>query len=85
MVHAGSSLNVNWRPPLSTSKYDPYCHLPNCKPHVVGHLYNIMLEDVEKLLRPGVLAKIYPDLEGMTPNIAGFGWFQGWNDGRYIV
>mmetsp|Transcript_37688 Transcript_37688/g.91539 ORF Transcript_37688/g.91539 Transcript_37688/m.91539 type:complete len:238 (-) Transcript_37688:50-763(-) len=40
-----------------------------------------MLQDVNKLLKPGVLGKIYPDLEGMTPDIAGFGWFQGWNDG----
>ena len=40
-----------------------------------------MLQDVDKLLKPGVLGKIYPGLEGMTPDIAGFGWFQGWNDG----
>jgi hypothetical protein len=40
-----------------------------------------MLQDVEKLLQPGVLGTIYPDLAGMTPDIAGFGWFQGWNDG----
>jgi hypothetical protein len=40
-----------------------------------------MLQDVSKLLQPGVLGAIYPDLAGMTPDIAGFGWFQGWNDG----
>ncbi|CAJ1958214.1 unnamed protein product [Cylindrotheca closterium] len=77
----GTELASNWRPPLSTTTFDPYCVLPKCNPYQVGHLYQVMIEDVERLLKPGVLGKIYPDLEGMTPDIAGFGWFQGWNDG----
>lgn len=81
----GTSLSSNWRPPSSTSNYDPYCLLPKCNPYKVGHLYQIMIEDVSKLLKPGVLGKMYPDLEGMTPDVAGFGWFQGWNDGTFVL
>jgi hypothetical protein len=36
-----------------------------------------MLQDVAKLLQPGVIGEIYPDLMGMTPEIAGFAWHQG--------
>ena len=43
-----------------------------------------MLDDVEKLLRPGVIGTIFPDLKDFTPDIAGFGWCQGWNDGCSI-
>ena len=58
-----------------------FCQLPDCNPFVVGHYYKVMLEDVKKLLMPGVIGTIYPDLANMTAEIAGFGWFQGWNDG----
>ena len=44
-----------------------------------------MMDDVEKILRPENFAKIYPDLQGMETDIAGFGWFQGWNDGMYML
>eukprot|EP00980_Cylindrotheca_fusiformis_P021785 scaffold8614_cov85-Cylindrotheca_fusiformis.AAC.2 len=77
----GTDLAQDWRPPTSVGTYDPYCQLPKCKSFRLGPKYRVMLEDVEKLLQPGVLSKIYPDLEGMIPDIAGFGWFQGWNDG----
>ena len=34
-----------------------------------------------KKTKPGVIAQMFPDLKGLEPEIAGFGWFQGWNDG----
>eukprot|EP00980_Cylindrotheca_fusiformis_P019289 scaffold6613_cov75-Cylindrotheca_fusiformis.AAC.1 len=77
----GKDLAQDFRPPSSAATWDPYCRLPECDPFEVGHFYNVMLQDVQKLLQPGVLGEIYPDLMDMTPDIAGFGWFQGWNDG----
>ena len=43
--------------------------------------YTTMLEDVAKILAPGVIGKMYPDLAALTPKLSGFGWHQGWNDG----
>jgi len=39
------------------------------------------VQDVAEILVPGAIATMFPDLEGYTPEISGFGWFQGWNDG----
>lgn len=35
-----------------------------------------MMDDVAKVMQPGVLAEMFPDTQGLTPEIAGFGWFQ---------
>lgn len=77
----GKSLAHDFRPPSSTTLDDPYCRLPDCDAAVVGHFYQVMIEDVKKLLTPGAINTIYPDLAGRTPKVSGFGWFQGWNDG----
>ena len=34
---------------------------------------------VHKMLAPGAIAAMFPDLTGLTPRLAGLGWFQGWN------
>jgi len=77
----GKDLAQDYRPPTSTGILDPFCRLPDCNPFNVGHFYRVMLRDVKSLLQPGVLAKVYPDLQDMAIDISGFGWFQGWNDG----
>ena len=93
----GKTLAGDFRPPSSTKIgerrrggengkdeddiIDPYCQLPDCDPTIIGHFYRIMLDDVHKLLKPGVIGTIYPDLDDLTPKVSGFGWFQGWNDG----
>jgi alpha-galactosidase len=73
----GKTIAVDFRPPSSSngSMWSPPM-LPNG-----GHYYNTMLQDVEKIMAPGTIGKMYPDLAGMTPVISGFGWHQGWNDG----
>jgi len=76
----GKTLAGDFRPPSSTKGADQYCQ-GDCDPSIVGHFYNVMLEDVGKLMKPGVLAQMFPDTAGLEPEIAGFGWFQGWNDG----
>ena len=77
----GKDLARDYRPPTSATTLDRFCVQPNCDPFVVGHFYHVMLQDVKKLLKPGVIGKIYPDLANMTAELSGFGWFQGWNDG----
>jgi Carbohydrate esterase, sialic acid-specific acetylesterase len=77
----GKSLAHDFRPPSSTVGKDPYCQPPDCDPTQVGHFYQVMVENVRKIIKPGIAAKLFPDLSGLTPELAGFGWFQGWNDG----
>jgi hypothetical protein len=41
-----------------------------------------MMKTVAAIMKPGVVAQMFPDVgDELTPEIAGFGWFQGWNDG----
>ena len=77
----GKSLSHDFRPPSSAGSLDRFCLLPECNPFVVGHFYKVMVEDVRRIMKPGVVSQIFPDLAGFTPEISGFGWFQGWNDG----
>jgi hypothetical protein len=77
----GKSLARDYHPPSSTIGDDPYCQPPDCDSTQVGHFYQVMMKDVRNIMEPGVLANIFPDLSGLTPKLAGFGWFQGWNDG----
>jgi hypothetical protein len=41
----------------------------------------VTMANVAKMMEPGAIGKMFPDLAGMTPVISGFGWWQGWNDG----
>jgi alpha-galactosidase len=77
----GKSLAHDYRPPSSTTRQHPYCQPPDCDPTQVGHFYQVMVDNVRKIMNPGVIGRIFPDLSGLTPELAGFGWFQGWNDG----
>ena len=76
----GKTIAVDFRPPSSTITPDPYCQ-GQCPATTVGHYYKVMLQDVAAIMKPGVIGEMFPDLTGLTPAIAGFGWFQGWNDG----
>eukprot|EP00051_Salpingoeca_urceolata_P005106 m.70379 g.70379 ORF g.70379 m.70379 type:complete len:385 (+) comp14061_c0_seq5:65-1219(+) len=75
----GKTLQFDFRPPRSAALPDQYCVTPQCSQ--VGHYYKVMLDDVAKIMAPGVIPKMFPDLAGFKPEIHGFGWFQGWNDG----
>ena len=76
----GKSLAGDYRPPTSVANPDPFCQGEAC-PNVVGHYYQVMVDDAHKMLAPGAIAQMFPDLAGLTPVLAGFGWFQGYNDG----
>lgn len=43
-----------------------------------GHYYRLMLADVKTTLAE--MGERFPELRGRTPELAGFIWFQGWND-----
>jgi hypothetical protein len=76
----GKDLAQDFRPPSSVSNPDPFCDGIKCK-NVVGHYYETMIADAHKMLAPGAVAQMFPDLAGLNPILAGFGFFQGWNDG----
>ena len=60
----GKSLYKDFRPPSAGGE--------------VGAYYNKMMDEVEEGLRR--IGHDFPELEGKKPEIAGFVWFQGWND-----
>lgn len=75
----GKSLAGDFRPPSSVASFDPFCQ-GTC-PNVVGHFYGVMVADTHKMLAPGAVAAMFPELAGLTPVLGGFGFFQGYNDG----
>lgn len=75
----GKSLAGDFRPPTSVATPDPFCQ--GACPNVVGHYYQVMVDNAHKMLAPGAIATMFPDLAGLTPVLAGFGWWQGYNDG----
>jgi alpha-galactosidase len=43
-----------------------------------GHFYRLMVTHVKHVL--GDIKRVYPDYVGQGYELAGFAWFQGWND-----
>jgi hypothetical protein len=76
----GKDLAQDYRPPSSVSNFDVYCQEAPCV-NQVGHYYQVMVEDIHKMLVPGAVSAMFPDLAGLQVQFSGFGWFQGWNDG----
>ena len=68
----GKDLAVDFRPPSSGDT-------PLKKDREAGAYYRKMMETVKESLAN--LEKDFPQLQGYTPEIVGFGWHQGWNDG----
>lgn len=79
----GKSLGGDFRPPSSVSSFDVFCQ-GKCV-NEVGHFYQVLVDDVHKMLAPGNIAAMFPDLEGLTPRLAGLGWFQGWNVSNFVL
>ncbi|MDF1850522.1 MAG: sialate O-acetylesterase [Verrucomicrobiales bacterium] len=69
----GKDLGVDFRPPssgdteLGKGKREP------------GAYYREMIEIIKTVLAN--FEDEFPDLKGYTPELVGFGWHQGWNDG----
>ena len=60
----GKNLHVDFRPPSAGGEVGPY--------------YRRMLEEYAEGVRDA--QRRFPALRGSTPELAGFIWFQGWND-----
>lgn len=72
----GQSLHTDFRSPSS----GPFRH-PNAKPDAkieTGKRYKQMIEHVRNVLKD--IKSVCPDYEGQSYELAGFVWFQGWND-----
>jgi len=66
----GKTLCGDFRPPSSATANKS-----------TGFYYKQMVQYVADVLAPANLTKLFPDLTGVTPQVVGFGWDQGWNDG----
>ena len=62
----GKSLAVDFRPPSSGGTVGPY--------------YTLMINDIQSSINN--IPTEFPGYNGETIEIAGFIWFQGWNDGE---
>ena len=70
----GKTIAEDFRPPSSVA--DPQGKGQWATgPNVVGHYYTRMMTIVEQIMAPGVIAKMFPDLAGLEPEISGFGWW----------
>jgi hypothetical protein len=76
----GKDLAQDYRPPSSVSNFDVYCQEAPCI-NQIGHFYSVMVDDIHKMLAPNAISTMFPELQGYTPSLGGFSWFQGWNDG----
>lgn len=70
----GKTLAGDFRSP-SSSAPTTWCN-GDC-PRETGHFYSTMMGDIAGLMKPGVIGKMFPELDGLTPEISGFGWHQG--------
>lgn len=61
----GKSLFKDFRPPSSGGQ--------------VGHYYTLMLSQIREALKN--LSRHFPEYDGSGYELAGFVWYQGWNDG----
>jgi alpha-galactosidase len=64
LAWGGKSLGKDFRPPSSGGEVGPY--------------YTEMVKRAKAVLAD--VGKEFPDLAGRKPELAGFGWHQGWND-----
>ena len=64
LAWGGKSLAVDFRPPSAGGE--------------TGAYYRQVLEDTKRVLAD--LGTEFPELKGGRPELAGFGWHQGWND-----
>jgi hypothetical protein len=69
----GKTIAEDFRPPSSVADPQGKGQWPT-GPNVVGHYYTRMMTIVQQIMSPGVIAKMFPDLAGLEPQISGFGW-----------
>ena len=65
----GKTLAEDFRPPSSVADPGPFCQPSAGCLNSVGHYYEVMIQDVHKMLAPGAIAAMFPDLAGYTPRL----------------
>jgi len=70
----GHSLYGNFRPPSAGKA----AYETGYKPEEIGASYRKMVKEVHECLAN--LDTDFPQIKGLTPELCGFVWFQGWND-----
>ncbi len=78
VVQGGTDLRVDWKTPCSTMNTGN-----NLSPEELAQesLYDALVARAREIQDPAILAEYFPQYAGKTAEIAGFVWFQGWNDG----
>ncbi|WP_226647733.1 sialate O-acetylesterase [Microbulbifer variabilis] len=78
VVQGGTDLRVDWKVP---GCHDPAANQWTKDEQSQDSLYIAMLEKINALRDPEVLASYFPQYKNKTIEIDSFIWFQGWNDG----
>jgi hypothetical protein len=78
VVQGGTDLRVDWKTPCSSANVGN-----NFTAEELGQdsLYDALIAKAEEIRDSDKLAQYFPHYAGKTAQIAGFVWFQGWNDG----
>ncbi|WP_445364078.1 sialate O-acetylesterase [Microbulbifer sp. ANSA003] len=82
VVQGGTDLRVDWKVP---GCHDSAANEWTQDEESQESLYSAMLEKIEALRDPEVLAGYFPQYENKSIEIDSFIWFQGWNDGGQTV
>jgi hypothetical protein len=82
VVQGGTDLRVDWKTPCSSENSGN-----NFTPEELAQdsLYDALIEKAIEIQDPDQLADYFPQYAGKRAQIAGFVWFQGWNDGGQAV
>jgi len=77
VVQGGTDLRVSWKTPSSTKNKGN-----ELTPEELARdsLYGVLIAKAQEIQNPSKLAEYFPQYAGKTAQIAGFVWFQGWND-----
>ena len=82
VVQGGTDLRVDWKTPCSAANSSN-----NFTEDELAQesLYDALIDKANQILDPDQLAAYFPQYAGKQAQIAGFIWFQGWNDGGKSV
>jgi len=78
VVQGGTDLRVDWKTPCSTANTGNNF---TAEELAQDSLYDVLIAKAIEIQDPDKLAQYFPQYAGKTAQIAGFVWFQGWNDG----
>jgi len=78
VVQGGTDIRVDWKTPCSTQNTGNNLAAEEL---AQDSLYDALITKAKEIQDPTKLAQHFPQYAGKTAQIAGFVWFQGWNDG----